>query len=74
MSKNEHCHSDCGFTGPQTAFHRPFFHMVVLKKMHCECALNALNKHALPFEPEVSNNKTKEENKSPSKGEKVEQQ
>ena len=42
--------------------------------MHCKRTMDGLNPHALPHEPEVSNNKAKEEKDSPRKGEKVEQQ
>ena len=41
---------------------------------HCKRTMNGLNPHALPYEPEVSNTKLKEEKKSPSKGEKAERQ
>ena len=74
MSNNEHWNSDLGSTGPRTTFHHQCFQMVCLMKMHCKCAMSGLNPHAFPCEPEVSNATLKEEKKSPSKGEKAEQQ
>ena len=42
-------------------FHHQYFQMVDLMIMHCKCAINGLNPHALPYEPEVSNNKISSE-------------
>ena len=63
MSSNEHCHSDFGYAGPCTTFHR-----------HYKRTMNGLNPHLLPCAPEVSDNKVKEENEAQSKGEKVDKQ
>ena len=67
MSNEEHWHVDFGHTGPHTTFHHQCLQIVDLMIMHCERSMDGLNPHALPYEPEASNNKTKEEKKSPSK-------
>ena len=74
MNNNAHCNSDIGVSGPHPTFRRQCFQMVDLMMLHCKRAMNGLNPCALPYELEVSNVKLKEVKKSPSKGEKLEQQ
>ena len=74
MNNNEHCHSNFGHVGPHATFHHQHFQMVNLMMMYCERTMNRLNPHALLCEPEVSDNKAKEENEALSKGEKADKQ
>ena len=74
MSNNAHWNGDFWFAGPHTTFCYQHFQMVDLMTLNYKRAMNGLNTHALHHEPKYDNIKHMEENVSPSKDEKVEQQ
>ena len=65
-NNNEHWHSDFGFTGPHTTFHRQHFQMVDLIIMNFKRTVYGLSLYAVTHEPvRCDNNMTeaKEERK-----------